>query len=107
MDLPGSDQVDGAMVLRVVRDLAVPPHQIDRVSVMPFDPARKENDAEHSFSLGLAAVCLAPLMNPDLDLGLVAKYALIHDLPEIYSGDVSVYAEAKERESKAQREDEA
>ncbi len=101
------EPVDGRMIVQIVRDLAVPTYLVNRTSVMPFDRSRQENDAEHSFSLGLAAICIAPLVDPALDTALVAKYALIHDLPEIYAGDVSVYAREEERADKARRESEA
>jgi 5'-deoxynucleotidase YfbR-like HD superfamily hydrolase len=102
-----SEPVNGNMMVRIVRDLAIPTYLINRTSVMPFDQSRNENDAEHSFSLGLVAICVAPLVDSKLDIGLVAKYAIIHDLPEIYSGDVSVYAGDEERANKARREDQA
>lgn len=101
------EPLDGHTIVRVVGDLAVPTFLVNRTSVMPFDRSRRENDAEHSFSLGLAAVCVAPLIDPSLDTALIAKYALIHDLPEIYAGDVSVYAREEVRADKARRETEA
>lgn len=52
---------------------------------------RPENDAEHSFMLGLIAVPLAEQYYPELDSGLVAKYALVHDLPEAYVGDTPTH----------------
>ena len=52
---------------------------------------RSENDAEHSFMLGLVAVPLAERYYPELDSGLVAKYALVHDLVESYVGDTPTY----------------
>lgn len=52
---------------------------------------RPENDAEHSFMLGLVAVPLAEQYYPELDSGLVAKYALVHDLPEAYVGDTPTH----------------
>ncbi|MFB4310610.1 HD domain-containing protein [Actinomadura sp. GTD37] len=101
------EPVDGRMIVRIVRDLAVPTLLVNRTSVMPFDRNRQENDAEHSFSLGLAAICIAPLVDPTLDTALVSKYSLVHDLPEIYAGDVSVYAQEEVRAGKARRETEA
>lgn len=52
---------------------------------------RSENDAEHSFMLGIVAVPLAEQYYPELDSGLVAKYALVHDLVEAYVGDTPTY----------------
>jgi hypothetical protein len=99
--------VDTNLLLDIVRGLATPPYEIYRTAVVPFNRSRRENDAEHSFSLGLVAMCLAPLVDETLDTGLIAKYALIHDLPEIYSGDISVYADAATLASKPQLEKEA
>ncbi|WP_182883723.1 HD domain-containing protein [Microbispora sp. H10949] len=98
---------DAPALLAVMRELVFPPYLIERSSVVPQHVTRRENDAEHSFALGLAAVCLAPLVDPALDLGRIARYALVHDLPEVHAGDVSVYAGPAEREKKAVREEEA
>jgi 5'-deoxynucleotidase YfbR-like HD superfamily hydrolase len=48
----------------------------------------RETDVEHSFHLALSAMELAPLLHPKLDIGLIAQFSLVHDLPEVYSGDV-------------------
>ncbi|WP_204060140.1 HD domain-containing protein [Microbispora corallina] len=98
---------DARTLLAVMRELVFPPYGIERSSAVPQNVNRYENDAEHSFALGLVAVCLAPLVDEGLDLGRVARYALVHDLPEVHAGDVSVYADAAEREKKAVREEEA
>jgi len=50
---------------------------------------RPENNAEHSFMLSLVAVVLAEEHYRQLDRALVAKYALIHDLVEVYVGDTA------------------
>lgn len=65
-----------------------------------------ENDAEHSYQLAMTAWFLVTKHKIPLDLTLVLKYALIHDLVEVYSGDVWFYDEEsrkdkKEREQKA------
>lgn len=52
---------------------------------------RAENDAEHSFMLALIAVPLAEQYYPELDSGLVAKYAVVHDLIETYVGDTPTH----------------
>jgi len=44
-----------------------------------------ESDAEHSYSLAMLALLLAP---KNLDLLKCLKLALIHDLPEIFCGDL-------------------
>jgi putative hydrolase of HD superfamily len=88
----------------LVRNLALVPYGVERAITVPFDHLRYENDAEHSFSLGVVAMCLAPLMDDQLDVPLVSTYALIHDLAEIYAGDTPVYASPEARTSKEHRE---
>ena len=70
------------------------------------DGKRKENDAEHSWHLALAAVLLKDHMKEDADLGRVMTMVLIHDLVEIDAGDTYAYdtegaATKREREVKA------
>ncbi|MDZ7786060.1 MAG: HD domain-containing protein [Candidatus Saccharibacteria bacterium] len=48
---------------------------------------RPENDTEHSYNLAMAAWLIISKDNLPLDLSLVIKYALIHDLVEVYAGD--------------------
>ena len=70
------------------------------------DGKRKENDAEHSWHLALAAVLLKEHMKEDADLARVMTMVLIHDLVEIDAGDTYAYdtegaATKREREVKA------
>ena len=70
------------------------------------DGKRKENDAEHSWHLALAAVLAKEHMKEDADLGRVMTMVLIHDLVEIDAGDTYAYdtegaATKREREVKA------
>ena len=66
---------------------------------------RAENDTEHSFMLGLIATPLAEQYYPALDSGLVAKYALVHDLAEVYVGDTPTHdIDAAGLSAKASRE---
>lgn len=51
----------------------------------------RENDTEHSFHLALSATELAADYYPELDVGLVAQFSLVHDLPESYTGDVRTF----------------
>lgn len=61
--------------------------QVERTSRFP-DGTRRESDTDHTVMLGLAACALANWCAPDLDVGLVAQFALVHDLPEVYAGDI-------------------
>ena len=70
------------------------------------DGSRKENDAEHSWHLALAAVLLKEYSNEEVSLEKVVPMVLIHDLVEIDAGDTYAYDEAAaagkaERERKA------
>lgn len=70
------------------------------------DGSRKENDAEHSWSLALMAFLLSEHANEEIDVLHVMEMVLIHDLVEIDAGDTYAYDEAgnatkREREVKA------
>lgn len=55
----------------------------------------QENDAEHSYQLAMICWYLYKKLNLKLDLGLIFKYALIHDLPEVYAGDIDSFTTDK------------
>lgn len=59
---------------------------IERAVVVPGS-SRKENDTEHSYNLAMTAWLIIEKDKLPLDLGLCIKYALIHDLVEVYAGD--------------------
>ena len=69
---------------------------------------RRENDAEHSFSLAIAAAVLAEYSNEPVDVAKVMKMVLVHDAVEIYAGDTYCYddegAKTKEAREKAAAE---
>jgi len=52
---------------------------------------RAENVAEHAFMLSVVAPQLAELLYPDLDVNLVARYGIVHDMAEAYVGDTPTY----------------
>ncbi len=49
---------------------------------------RNENDAEHSFQLALVGWYLIEQEKLKLDVNKVIQYALLHDLVEVYAGDL-------------------
>lgn len=55
--------------------------------------ARRENDAEHSWHLGIMAFLLSEYIKEDIDITKVMKMVLIHDLVEIYAGDTFAFDE--------------
>lgn len=77
---------------------------IFRQTYIPCD--RKENDAEHSWSLGLYTLVLFEYADEGTDLLKTLKMVMLHDMVEIYAGDTFLYDD-KGNESKAAREAEA
>ncbi|MCP4572972.1 MAG: HD domain-containing protein [bacterium] len=61
-------------------------------SVKPLGVDRFENSAEHSWQTALLALALADLANEPVDTAKVVTMLLLHDLPEIDTGDTIVYA---------------
>ncbi|MFA5841744.1 MAG: HD domain-containing protein [Candidatus Paceibacterota bacterium] len=53
---------------------------------------RLENDMEHSYQLAAVSWYMAEIEGFDLDKNKVIKYALIHDLVEVYAGDTPLYS---------------
>lgn len=88
---------------RLIRDFA----QVERTIYL--DPNKTiESDTDHTVALSIFACTLAQKYEPSLDIGLVAQYALVHDLVEVYAGDVSTlhtdqvdYAAKEAAEAKA------
>lgn len=56
-----------------------------------FHEDRRENDAEHSWTIALMALILAEHANEAVDLLKTVKMLLIHDIVEIDSGDILIY----------------
>jgi len=52
---------------------------------------RQENSAEHSWHIAIMAFTLQEYAEKDIDILRVIKMLLIHDLVEIYAGDVFLY----------------
>ena len=73
--------------------------EIDRVKTvfrktrLFSDNKRYENDAEHGWHMSLMALILSEHSNQQVDISKVVKMALIHDLVEIDTGDIFLYAE--------------
>ena len=70
-----------------------------------------ESNADHTVMLGWLATALATELYPDrLSPGLVAIFALFHDMPEVYAGDTPTlrisaqeYSRKEDREARAVR----
>ncbi|TAH33462.1 HD domain-containing protein [Candidatus Saccharibacteria bacterium] len=69
------------------------------------DGQRTESDAEHTVMLGLVACGIAEKRYPQLDIGLVSQFALVHDLVETYAGDTpTLKISASQKRDKSARE---
>lgn len=80
---------------------------IDRVIRVPKDATHvRENDVEHSYTLAMAAWFLAQYF-PELDKDCVIRFALAHDLVEMYAGDTYIFADKTLLDTKKQREEKA
>jgi 5'-deoxynucleotidase YfbR-like HD superfamily hydrolase len=62
--------------------------RVDRITLHE-DGMTPESDTDHTVMLGLIACAFAAKYSAELqlDVGLVAQYALVHDLVEVYAGD--------------------
>ncbi len=68
----------------------------------------KENDVEHSFQLAIVAWYLVDSHKFNLDTNKIVKYALVHDLVEVYAGDTPMNSQDHDYvASKGKREREA
>ena len=56
-----------------------------------MDGSRRENDAEHSWYVGMLAMVLGEHAPPDTDIQRVVSMLLVHDLVEIDAGDTFIY----------------
>lgn len=68
------------------------------------DGQRPETVTDHTVMLGLVACAFAARYLPDLDLGKIAQYALVHDLPEVYAGDTPTLHVLSENEKQAKKD---
>lgn len=64
---------------------------------------RQENNAEHSYQTAMVAWYLFSTQSLKLNFELVIKYALLHDLVEVYAGDPHFF-DHKAREQKKEKE---
>lgn len=93
-----------ATLLKIQQELILPFYAIERATPLPKQFGRHENDAEHSWGLALFACALAPEVDPDLDVGLVCQFAVVHDLVEVYAGDTPNFAADDIKADKDKRE---
>jgi putative hydrolase of HD superfamily len=72
-----------------------------------LESRRRENSAEHSWHLAIAAVILAEHAEISCDVGRVVKMALVHDIVEIDAGDTYIYDPHYDEAAKSARENQA
>ncbi len=71
-------------------------HELDKLKTVYrktilSDGSRNENSAEHSWHLAVMIMMLNGEIEDDIDFIKTLKMALVHDICEIGSGDISVY----------------
>lgn len=64
---------------------------------------RRENDTEHSYNLAMVAWIIIEKDKLPLDVNLCLRYALVHDLVEVYAGD-SFALDPKQVAAKVEKE---
>ena len=80
---------------------------VERVCYKP-DTEVRENDVEHSYQLAMLAWYIAGNSSLALNKDLVLRYALVHDLVEVYAGDTYLYSKNQDdHDSKQEREESA
>jgi putative hydrolases of HD superfamily len=68
------------------------------------DASRRENTAEHSWHLGIAAMIFAGFATEPVDVGRAVCMALVHDIVEIDAGDTFAYDTSEAADTKRARE---
>jgi putative hydrolase of HD superfamily len=103
---PGSLHATAEAVVSLGR-VALAFGRVNRVTLHE-DGITPESDTDHTVMLGLIACALAQLWFPHLDPGLVAQFALVHDLVEVYAGDTpTITIDAAGAAAKQRREADA
>lgn len=79
--------------------------KVNRVTLHE-DGKRLESDTDHTVMLSVSALAIGSKLYKDqLDLGLVAQFAIVHDLVEVYAMDTDSFGLSDEgRKAKEERE---
>ncbi len=82
--------------------------KVNRVTLHE-DGKRLESDTDHTIMLSVSALALGSKLYKDkLDLGMVAQFAIIHDLVEVYAMDTDSFGiTAEGKKAKDEREHQA
>jgi len=108
--MTAADSPEGAAALAdavaELGGLALAFGRIDRTACYHPDQVTAESDTDHTVMLAWVAPSLAALLYPgELDTGLVAQFAVVHDAVEVFAGDTpTLRIDVAGRAAKAQRE---
>ncbi len=81
--------------------------KVNRVTLHE-DGVRPESDTDHTVMLSVCACALAQKIYPELDLGKVAQFGIVHDLVEAYANDTDSFGLTTEaKKAKDAREHDA
>jgi putative hydrolase of HD superfamily len=97
------DGVDAALAFFMEMDRLKGVERRNRLA----DGSRRENTAEHSWHLGVAALVFAPFATEPVDIGRAVAMALAHDIVEIDAGDTFAYDVGDDAATKQAREQSA
>ncbi len=101
-EVPASSQLEN---LTEFLDFLHEYRNVQRTVSSPEQPF-PENDVEHAYEMAMCAWYLSEAMGLDLDISKLLKYALVHDLVEVYAGDTFSF-DAEARVGKEEREHES
>jgi len=98
------NQPDAARAMKFVRLL----HALQSVERIAYsaDVSRRENDVEHSYFLAMLCWYLRDALKLDYSLEKIFRYALAHDVSEVYAGD-TYFLDAEAQKTKKEREEKA
>lgn len=82
-------------VQQLINDLS----QLRRNHYIPAS-SQREDVVLHSYSVAMLSWYFYELTQPGLDLKKILQYAIVHDVPEVYAGDVNSYASKAMRRRK-------
>lgn len=77
---------------------------IQRKTTVKADNNRRENSAEHSWQVALSAYILSDFIDIEIDVNKVIQMLLIHDVVEIYAGDLFAFADSTQKAQQMQNE---
>ncbi|MDO5344070.1 MAG: HD domain-containing protein [Candidatus Saccharibacteria bacterium] len=89
---------------RLALDAGTITDQFRNVERIPrLSDGERESDVEHSFMLAILAPNIAQEIRPDLDIGLVRHYGMVHDMLELKTGDVATFSVSPEEQAEKER----